>query len=279
MKFSKKITASIAVIALIGITAATAMSGSLYSPDKVTVPDGFSSLVFADEFDGDRQPDSTKWNYEIGYLRNGELQYYTPGNNVECADGVLAIELRNDSALMENEICPVTSGSLTTLGLGSWKYGYFEVRAKLPASLGLWPSIRLLPAEQVYGDWPRSGEIEIMEHVGHTPDKIHFSAHSERFNFIRSTQRRFSASLPEAVGDFHIYALKWTPDELVWLFDGRPQFCVKRGEHEDWTTWPFDSEFYLVLNLAYGGNWGGAEGVDHSALPQRFEIDYVRIFQ
>lgn len=279
MKFSMKTAASIAVVTLIGITAATAMSGSLYSSDNVSVPDGFSTLVFSDEFDADGMPDSTKWCCEVGYLRNGERQYYTPGHNIECRDGVLAIELRNDSALMDNELCPITSGSLTTLGLGAWKYGYMEIRAKVPTSLGIWPSIRLLPAEQVYGSWPRSGEIDIMEHVGHNPGMIHFSAHSERFNHIRSTQRRMSASLPDAVGEFHIYALKWTPEALIWLYDGKEQYRIECGEREDWTTWPFDSEFYLALSLAYGGSWGGAEGVDDTALPQRFEIDYVRIFQ
>lgn len=279
MKFSTKIAASIAAIAIIGITATTAMSGSLHSSDSASVPDGFSTLVFSEEFDSDGMPDSTRWRSEIGYLRNGESQYYTSGNNIECRNGVLAIELRNDSAIIDRELYPITSGSITTEGLGHWKYGYIEVRAKVPSALGLWPSIRLLPAEQVYGSWPRSGEIDIMEHVGYTPDKIHFSAHSERFNYIRSTQRRMSATLPDAVGRFHTYALKWTPKELIWFYDNKEQYRLECGEGEDWTTWPFDTEFFLAISLAYGGSWGGAEGVDDASLPQQFEIDYVRVYQ
>lgn len=278
MKVSRKIATGIAAVSALAILAAAAVNGAM-TGGRVKVPDGFSTLVFADEFNLDGRPDSTKWNFETGYLRNGERQYYTPGNNAECKGGVLVIELRADSLELQGERCPVTSGSLTTLGLGAWKYGYVEVRAKVPSSRGLWPSIKMLPAELVYGDWPRSGEIDIMEHVGHLHDQIHFSAHTERFNHIRSTQRRLSAHAPEAVGRFHTYGLKWTADKMVWYYDGREQYAISRTAGEDWTTWPFDADFYLALSLAYGGSWGGAEGVDDGALPQRFEIDYVRVFQ
>ena len=166
-----------------------------------------------------------------------------------------------------------------TSGLHSWKYGYIEVRAKVPASLGVWPAIRLLPAEQVYGSWPRSGEIDIMELVGHQPETVHFTAHTERFNHIRSSQRRHSSPVGDASGSFHTYGLKWTENILVWYLDGEEQYFIERGPNDDWTAWPFDSEFYLSLNLAYGGSWGGAEGTDDGALPQRFEIDYVRVYQ
>ena len=84
---------------------------------------------------------------------------------------------------------------------------------------------------------------------------------------------------PDAVGDFHIYALKWTPDRLTWYYDGEEQYAIDRETDSDWTTWPFDIDYYLILNLAFGGGWGGAEGVDVSTLPQRYEIDYVRVFQ
>ncbi len=279
MKFTGKTAAAILAVTAIGITAATAMSGSLYSKNKISVPDGFDSLVFADEFDADGAPDSTKWTFEQGYLRNGERQYYTTGGNVSCRGGNLVIELRRDSAMIDSELCPITSGSIMTSGLHSWKYGYIEVRAKVPASLGVWPAIRLLPAEQVYGSWPRSGEIDIMELVGHQPETVHFTAHTERFNHIRSSQRRHSSPVGDASGSFHTYGLKWTENILVWYLDGEEQYFIERGPNDDWTAWPFDSEFYLSLNLAYGGSWGGAEGTDDGALPQRFEIDYVRVYQ
>lgn len=279
MKKSAKILFATAVTIAAGITAVTAVAGSSAAEGEIPVPEGYTTLIFSDDFDTDGAPDPEKWNFETGYIRNGELQYYTPGQNSVCKDGVLVIEARADSAVIDNEVCPITSASLTTKGLKGWKYGYVEVRAKLPASLGTWPAIWMMPCENSYGKWPRSGEIDIMEHVGYNPDKVHFSAHTERFNHMRGTQRTHQIDAPEAVGEFHTYALKWTPDRLTWLYDGKEQYAIDRDADSDWTTWPFDTEFYIILNLAFGGGWGGSEGVDATTLPQRFEIDYVRVFQ
>lgn len=278
MKKSIKLTLALSACALLGIGAtvwaATAAKG------HITIPDGYSELVFNDEFDNTGAPDSTKWGFEQGYLRNGELQYYMPGNtNVNCADGVLTIEARNDSVSVDGKIIPITSASIITRPAFTWKYGYVEVRAKIPSSLGTWPAIWMMPAENVYGRWPRSGEIDIMEHVGYDPSKIHFSAHTERFNHTRGTQRTHVIEAPEAVGQFHTYGLKWTPDRLTWLYDGKEQYTIDREENSDWTSWPFDIDYYLIINLAFGGGWGGSQGVDINSLPQRYEIDYVRIFK
>lgn len=277
-KTVKFITGTIAV-AIIGVTAVTALAEGNPAEGGVSVPDGYSRLVFSDEFDTDGAPDPSKWQYETGYIRNGEMQYYTRGLNAVCKDGLLVIEARNDSATINGEICPVTSASLTTKDRAAWKYGYVEVRAKLPSSLGTWPAIWMLPQENSYGKWPRSGEIDIMEHVGYNPDKVHFSAHTERFNHMRGTQRTYQIDAPEAVGGFHVYALKRTPDRLTWYYDGKECYAIDREKDSDWTTWPFDIDYYLILNLAFGGGWGGSEGVDLSSLPQRYEIDYVRVFQ
>ncbi len=272
----------IAAVALggIAVTAFTAMARNEGAEEEeIIIPEGYSRLVFHDEFDTDGQPDTTRWNYEQGYLRNGELQYYTPGQNAFCRDGNLVIEARADSAVINGEVCPITSASLTTKDRSAWKYGYVEVRAKLPSSLGTWPAIWMMPQEQSYGRWPRSGEIDILEHVGYNPENIHFSAHTERYNHMLGTQRTHVEKAPEAVGQFHIYGLKWTPDRLTWLYDGKELYSIDREPDSDWTTWPFDIDYYLILNLAFGGGWGGAEGVDIASLPQRYEIDYVRVFQ
>ena len=136
-----------------------------------------SKLVFEDHFDGEGLPDSTRWNYEEGYVRNGELQYYTVARPENCyqKDGCLHIVCRNDSARIEqglfgkawatpvdttrcDSVAPVTSASITTRGLGEWKYGRVEVRAKLPDCRGSWPAIWMMPARDTYGKWPRSGE-------------------------------------------------------------------------------------------------------------------------
>lgn len=279
MKKSSKLITSVLAVAIIGVTAATALAEGNPADGGVPVPDGFSRLVFSDEFDTDGAPDPAKWNFETGYIRNGEMQYYTPGQNAVCKDGVLVIEARNDSAVINGELCPVTSASLTTKDRAAWKYGYVEVRAKLPSSLGTWPAIWMMPHDDNYGKWPRSGEIDIMEHVGYNPEKVHFSSHTERFNHMRGTQRTHVIHAPEAVGAFHNYALKWTPDRLTWYYDGEEKYAIDRETDSDWTTWPFDIDYYLILNLAFGGGWGGSEGVDLSSLPQRYEIDYVRVFQ
>lgn len=278
MKKSAKMIFAAAAVVAIGITTATVMADTNPAEGDIPIPEGYTRLVFSDEFDTDGVPDPKKWNFEIGYIRNGEMQYYTP-DNATCRDGLLIIEARADSVTVDGQLCPVTSSSLTTSGKGAWKYGYVEVRAKLPASLGTWPAIWMMPQESCYGEWPRSGEIDILEHVGYDPSKIHFSSHTERFNHMRGTQRTHHTVAPEAVGDFHIYALKWTPDRLTWYYDGEEQYAIDRETDSDWTTWPFDIDYYLILNLAFGGGWGGAEGVDVSTLPQRYEIDYVRVFQ
>lgn len=270
----------VAALGVLGVTAVTAMThNNRAEEEEILIPEGYTRLVFDDEFDINGLPDTTRWNYEQGYIRNGELQYYTAGKNAVCRDGLLIIEARADSAEINGEICPITSASLTTKDRSTWKYGYVEVRAKLPSSLGTWPAIWMMPQEDSYGRWPRSGEIDILEHVGYNPDKIHFSAHTERFNHMLGTQRTHQTDAPEAAGQFHVYGLKWTPDRLTWLYDGKEQYAIDREPDSDWTTWPFDIDYYLILNLAFGGGWGGAEGVDINSLPQRYEIDYVRVFQ
>lgn len=243
------------------------------------VPDGTERLVFADEFDTDGAPDSTKWSFENGYVRNGEMQYYTQGLNATCRDGLLIIEARADSALTGDTVAPVTSASLITKGKHVWKYGYVEVRARINAMRGSWPAIWMMPEASAYGAWPRSGEIDIMEHVGYAPRNIHFAAHSERYNHMRAVQKNFVCNAPDAVGAFHTYGLRWTPERLTWLYDGEEKYTLEKEADADWTSWPFDNEFYLILNLAIGGGWGGQEGVDLDALPLRFEIDYVRVYQ
>lgn len=274
MKSTAKYAIAVGAIAIIGAAVSAVASGE---PDDVAIPDGYTRMVFSDEFNTPGSPDSTKWAFETGYVRNGEMQYYTDGANAHCENGLLVIEARNDSAVIDGSVCPVTSASLNTRQ--AWRYGYMEVRAKIPSCRGSWPAIWMMPQNPVYGEWPRSGEIDIMEHVGYAPENIHFAAHSERYNHMRGVQKNHVEKAPEAVGEFHTYALRWSPDKLTWLYDGRECFSLDREDKADWTSWPFDSDFYLIVNLAIGGGWGGQEGVDLTVLPQRYEIDYVRVFQ
>ncbi|MCM1067240.1 MAG: glycoside hydrolase family 16 protein [Muribaculaceae bacterium] len=271
--------AAIASAILAGVALASNMAWGSDDAAEIPVPEGCERLVFADDFSTPGAPDSTRWTFEEGYVRNGEMQYYTSGPNAVCKDGILIIEARNDSVTIDGVVCPVTSASLTTRGLHSWKYGYVEVRARISSSRGTWPAIWMMPESSAYGAWPRSGEIDIMEHVGYEPANVHFAAHTERYNHMRGVQNNFVCPAPEAVGSFHTYALRWTPDSLTWLYDGEEKYTLKKEDKADWTSWPFDNEFHLILNLAIGGGWGGQQGVDLEALPRTFEVDYVRVFQ
>lgn len=281
-KSAKYITSGCAI--LLGVAAAILFSTHAGANESeiagmtIEIPEGCSTLVFFDEFDTPGAPDSTKWSWEEGYVRNGEMQYYTPGQNAWCENSTLIIEARADSAIIDGKVCPVTSASLTTKGHGAWDNCYVEVRAKLPSFRGSWPAIWMMPEADLYGDWPRSGEIDIMEHVGYEPENIHFAAHSDRYNHMRGIQKNCICPAPDCVADFHIFGLRRSPGKITWYYDGKEKFSLEKEQDADWTSWPFDTDFYLILNLAVGGGWGGQKGVDLAALPARYEIDYVRIF-
>lgn len=240
----------------------------------------FAKLVFQDEFDGIGLPDSSSWDYERGYVRNGEIQYYTAKREENCyrKNGFLYIVIRNDSAFIDGKIRPVTSASIHTKNKHSWKYGKIEVRAKLPSCLGTWPAIWMMPEKDKYGTWPKSGEIDIMEHVGYEPDKIHYAIHCDKYNHTKDNQKRFTVSCPTSYTGFHVYALEWTKDSLKWYLDGKLTYSVRKDEN-GWSAWPFDQPFYLILNAAFGGGWGGRNGVDLTKLSQEYVIDYVRVYQ
>lgn len=240
----------------------------------------FSKLVFEDNFEGTGLPDESRWGYEEGYVRNGEMQYYTVKRVENCyqKDGFLHLVILNDSALIDGKIHPVTSASIHTKGIGEWKYCKVEVRAKLPNCLGTWPAIWMMPGENRYGSWPKSGEIDILEHVGYEPDEIHYAIHSDKYNHTKDNQKRHTIACPTAYTDFHVYGLEWYEDRIEWYLDGVKQYTVEKTE-DGWSPWPFDQPFYLILNAAFGGGWGGRNGVDTSQLPQEYIIDYVRVYQ
>ncbi len=237
-------------------------------------------LIWHDEFDGTGHPDSTKWSYDVGGhgWGNNELQYYTEmrEENARVEDGKLIIEARKEDYSGND----YTSARLVSRNKGDWTYGRMEVRAKLPEGTGTWPAIWMLPTEWIYGDgdWPDVGEIDIMEHVGYDEGVIHGTIHTHDHNHMDGTQEGDQITIPDAVDAFHVYAIEWTEDKIEWYVDDE-KFFTYENNGDGWSAWPFDHPFHLILNIAIGGDWGGAEGVGDSIFPQKLEIDYVRIYK
>jgi beta-glucanase (GH16 family) len=249
---------------------------SFSNPDS---PKAGKKLVWSDEFDKPGLPDPAKWDYELGYVRNKELQYYTTRKeNARVENGNLIIEARNDSFSIDGKMVPITSASLITRNRAEWTYGYFEIRAKIPSSLGTWPAIWMLGKNIREAGWPACGEIDIMEHVGYDPDKIHAYVHTKAYNHTKGTQKGQATEIVAPYADYQVYAVDWGKDKMDFYLNNKKVFTfANEGKGPD--SWPFDQPFYLILNLAFGGGWGGQKGVDPASLPQKFYIDYVRVYQ
>ncbi len=238
----------------------------------------FESIPFwADEFEYTGLPLSSKWDYDLGGSGwgNNEKQYYTNLiNNVSVSDGKLSI-----IALKENYSgSSYTSTRLVTRNKLDVLYGRIEVKAKLPAGKGTWPAIWMLPTDASYGQWPKSGEIDIMEHVGYDQNRVHFTIHTESYYFKINTQKGNSKIITDASSTFHTYRVDWTPYAVRGYFDN--QFVFEFiNEGKSYKEWPFDKRFHLLLNVAVGGDWGGAQGIDDNIFPQKMEVDYVRYFK
>jgi len=251
------------------------------SPTEAPSQNGWA-LVWHDEFDGS-VPDSAKWECEVDALGgwNNELQYYTARPaNVHLAGGSLVIEARQELFSQDGETRQFTSARIRSLGLGDWRYGRFVIRAKLPEGRGIWPAIWMLPSESIYGGWAASGEIDIMEMLGHDIRTVYGTLHYGGA-WPNNISSGISFQLP--TGDFHsqyhVFRLDWEPTEIRWYIDD----ILYQTQH-DWHTLgypypaPFDQAFHLVLNVAVGGNWPGAPTAE-TTFPQAMLIDYVRVYQ
>jgi beta-glucanase (GH16 family) len=242
-------------------------------------------LVWRDEFNGSRL-NKAKWAFETernkqGWF-NGELQYYSADRpkNLRLARGRLIIEAWHER-LDPRQFTDwggqqYTSAKIHSKGAG-WTYGFYEIRAKLPCARGTWPAIWMLPPDLKH--WPEDGEIDIMEHVGWNPTEIVSSLHTGLFNHAIKTQRSAQKLLPTACTAFHRYQLDWRRDSITIGFDDRAIFRVKNDQPGGKGAWPFNVPFHMILNLAIGGDWAGAKGIDDAAMPQRMEVDYVRVWQ
>ncbi len=234
-------------------------------------------LVWSDEFNGNGVPDTTKWRYDVGGngWGNNELEYYTNARpeNARIVNGELVIEARKENFGGRN----YTSARLLTKGKAQWTYGKFEIRAKIPRGRGTWPAIWMLSAADPL-KWPEDGELDIMEAVGYMPNIIHGTAHNKLYNGANGKQKGGSKFISDAQDAFHVYSMEWTSNQVVWSIDSVSYFSYfDPGLGVD--AWPYHKDFFMILNVAVGGNWGGAQGVDDSIFPQAMMVDYVRVYQ
>jgi beta-glucanase (GH16 family) len=235
-------------------------------------------LVWADEFNQPGLPDPAKWNYEVGFIRNHEAQYYTQARleNARVENGMLVIECRKEQFKPEDH-APVgyTSASLNTQGRASWLYGRFEMRAKLPRGNGVWPAFWTLGTNITQVSWPACGEDDIMELVGKEPHNIYGTLHYATNNVHASDGGKVEIDTPS--DDFHVYAVEWRPDRIDFFVDDRKYHTVPLEKAGVGADNPFHKPHYLLVNFALGGDWGGP--IDDSILPQKYLIDYIRIYQ
>lgn len=240
----------------------------------------FQHLVWSEEFNYNGLPDPAKWRYDTGSLYNHELQYYTSQRleNAQVKEGNLVITARNDSMKKSSNTYPITSARISTQGKADWTYGRFEIRAKIPSSLGTWPAIWMLGSNINTAGWPASGEIDIMEHVGYMPDTLHFNAHTEKYNHVKKTNKGIQVPFKAPYNDYHLYSIEWFKDHIDWYVDEKKVFTFN-NEGSGTAAWPFDKPEFIILNLAFGGDWGGQRGVNLQSLPQSLLVDYVRVYQ
>lgn len=246
----------------------------------IEAPPGWT-LVWNDEFEG-AAVDMRKWEYEVNAWGGGnnELQYYTDRrNNARVENGTLIIEAHKEAYTGPEGSREYTSARLRSMNRGDWKYGRIEVRAKLPQGKGIWPAIWMLPTSRAYGGWPRSGEIDVMELLGHEPNKVYGTLHyTDAQGNHRYTGTNYTLPSGTFTSDFHTFTLEWEANAFRWYVDGRL--------YQTQTQWtgvapypaPFDQEFHLLLNLAVGGNWPGNPNAN-TVFPQRMVVDYVRVFK
>lgn len=257
------------------------LGGSVAPPPDLADPSR-ARLVWSDDFDGGRL-DSSKWSLVRGGggFGNQELQFYTDrSSNVRVEQGVLKITAKCEEYAGHH----FTSAKLQSTHKGVFGPGHrVEVRARLPGGKGTWPAIWMLPTDSVYGRWPKSGEIDIMEAVGCTENKVYGTVHTEAYNHMHNTEKY--NSIRTDVGAWHTYSIEWTTSQILWFVDGRLYHSFAPSSRSS-DKWPFDRQFFLILNLAVGGSWGGkcvngrpsCSSNSEFGLSQVMEVDYARVY-
>jgi len=247
------------------------------STDETQTVANFTNLVMQDEFTTDGAPDSSLWGYDIGTGESGwgnnELQYYTDrAENVKVENGVLHI-----TALQESfEGAGYTSARILTKGLFEQAYGRFEARIKLPWGQGIWPAFWLLGNDIDEVSWPQCGEIDIMEYRGQQPTITNGTVHGPGYSGGLSIGKSYALENDRFDTDFHIFGIEWSPEYINFYVD---DVLYNQITPDDVTgEWVYDHPFYIIMNVAVGGNFVGAPNSE-TVFPQTMQVDYVRVYQ
>lgn len=234
-------------------------------------------LLWQDLFDQNGKPNPTLWTHETGGhgFGNNESQFYTDRlENSYVKDGHLYIVAKKENHAHRQ----YTSAKLITYPNKLICKGRIEVMAKLPKGKGTWPAIWLL-GEQFKKDtpWPLCGEIDMMEHVGQNPNHVQFSLHTKNAYFHLNNQAMKEVVKEGLTDEFHLYSMDWEDDQITFYLDQEPQISFKKKANATVQDWPFDQPFYLILNIALGGTWGGP--IDDQALPAYFVFRYIKVYE
>jgi beta-glucanase (GH16 family) len=238
------------------------------------------TLAWSDEFNGTTL-DNSSWSAEVGDgcpgvcgWGNNELEYYiAPPNNLFFQDGKMIIEARVESYGGKN----YTSSRLKTQGKRFFKYGRVDIRALLPKGRGIWPALWMMPQSDVFGGWPRSGEIDIMELVGHEAGKSYSTVHYGPGPGSTNISRGYTLPTGLFNDQFHVFSMEWEQDQMKFYVDDNLFSTVTKADLGA-NNYPFNESFYFIVNLAVGGNWPGPPDAA-TVFPQWLIVDYIRIYQ
>lgn len=271
-------------ILIIALTFITFTSCETLEAQKMEVNSQNWKLIWADEFNG-TELDKTKWKFDIGNNNgwgNNELQYYTDGKNIFFENGMLVIEARREDIKSGGRTYNYTSTRIKTENLFEVQYGKIEARIKVPQGKGLWPAFWMLGSNFRYVGWPLCGEIDIMEFLGHDKWTVYGTVHGPKYSGSQGISRAFRLDATKDkpfTQEFYIFGILWNENEIVWYVNDKIYHRVtKESLEKQGKAWVFDQPFFIILNLAVGGNWPGYPDFE-TPFPAHMYIDYVRVYE
>jgi beta-glucanase (GH16 family) len=242
--------------------------------DAPTAYAGYT-LAWSDEFSGTSLNQAT-WSFQNGNgcpnlcgWGNNELESYSE-NNLTFQDGKMIIEARKEGGIY-------TSSKIVSTGKKAFKFGRIDIRAKLPKGKGVWPALWLMPESSVFGSWPKSGEIDLMEMLGHEPNKVYGTLHYGPGPGSIQIGKNFTLPTGSFSDEFHVFSLIWKQDQIQWLVDGNVYGTANKADFGT-NNYPFNEQFYFIFNVAVGGQWPGNPDAS-TYFPQWMIVDYVRVYQ